>query len=143
MWPHRTELIPGQHNVISAALVPRENIFLSSMHIKLGLAKQFLKELDSASPALQYIQQTFLNLSEAKIVGGIFTGPQIRFMLNSNELKQNMTDLERNAWEAFHNLVTGFLVHNRSDALDDQVKTLIESTGLQNVCKITHASFAS
>ena len=40
---HSEELTPGAHNVIRQALVLREKIFLPTFHIKLGLAKQFVK----------------------------------------------------------------------------------------------------
>ena len=39
--------------------------------------------------------------SEAKVEGGIFVGPQIRRMLACEELEAQMSDWERNAWQAF------------------------------------------
>ena len=42
-WPLREELTPGAHNVIRQPLVLREKILLPTLHIKLGLAKQFRK----------------------------------------------------------------------------------------------------
>ena len=43
LWPLREELTPGAHNVIRQPLVQREKILLPTLHIKLGLAKQFIK----------------------------------------------------------------------------------------------------
>ena len=48
------------------------------LHIKLGLAKQFVKALKSDSEAFKHVQAMFPKLSEAKVKDGIFTGPQIR-----------------------------------------------------------------
>ena len=76
-WPLRGELTPGAHNVICQPLVLREKIFLPTLHIKLGLAKQFVKALKSDSEPFKHVQAMFPKLSEAKVKGGIFTRPQI------------------------------------------------------------------
>ena len=44
-WPFGVELTLGIHNVIGQPLVLREKILLPTLHIKLGLAKQFIKAL--------------------------------------------------------------------------------------------------
>ena len=71
--------------------------FVAKLHIKLGLAKQFIKALKSDSKALSYVQAMFPKLSEANLKGGIFIGTQIRQILGSKELKDKMTALERDA----------------------------------------------
>ena len=76
-WPLREELTPGAHNVIRQPLVVREKILLPTLHIKLGHAKQFVKALKSDSEAFKHMQAMFPKLPEAKMKGGIFTGPQI------------------------------------------------------------------
>jgi hypothetical protein len=81
VWPERGQLIPGMHNVIHEASVPREKILLPPLHIKLGLLKQFVKALDPNSAALHYIRKMFPHVSDAKVKGGIFTEPQIHVML--------------------------------------------------------------
>jgi hypothetical protein len=43
----------------------------------------------------------FPKLSDAKLKAGVFTGPQIREMLKSQELEKRMSGLERIAWIAF------------------------------------------
>ena len=83
-------------------------ILLPPLHIKLGLAKQFVKSLKPTSRASRYIRQMFPNIAEAKVKGRIFVGPQIRRMLASEELEGQMSDLERNAWQAFGMIVEGF-----------------------------------
>lgn len=125
-WPQREHLIPGKHNVIHEALVPREKILLPPLHIKLGLVKQFVKALEPISIAYLHIRKMFPHLSDAKVKGGIFTGPQIRLMLSSQELEQKMTDIERNAWKAFRAVVTGFLGNKKSDNYEEIVASLLE-----------------
>ena len=66
----------------------------------------------------------FPKLSEAKVKGGIFTGPQIRQMLGSKELEDKMTAVERDAWQSFRNVVHGFLGRSKADNYKDSVQTL-------------------
>jgi hypothetical protein len=105
----RGQFIPGIHNVIHKALVSREKILLPPVHIKQGLLKQFVKALDPNSAALPHIRKMLPHLSESKVKSGIFTGPQIRVMLASQDLEQTMTVVEINAWEAFRMVVTYLL----------------------------------
>ncbi|KAJ4436580.1 hypothetical protein ANN_16613 [Periplaneta americana] len=125
-WPQREHLIPGKHNVIHDALVPREKILRPPLHIKLGLVKQFVKALEPNSVAYLHIRKMFPHLSDAKVKGGIFIGLQIRLMLSSEELEQKMTDIERNAWKAFRAVVTGFLGNKKSDNYEEIVASLLE-----------------
>ena len=87
--------------MIHDALVPRIKILLPPLHIKLGLVKQFVKALNTDSAAVQHICSMFSTLSEAKLKGGIFTGPQIRKMLKCQELEAKMDEKEKAAWIAF------------------------------------------
>ena len=50
-WQQREHQIPGKHNIIHKALVPRDNNLLPPLHIKLGLVKQFVKALEPNSVA--------------------------------------------------------------------------------------------
>lgn len=129
-WPTRKELLPGIHNVKHEPLVPVDKILLPPLHIKLGLIKQFIKGLNSNSEALSLIRQMFPKLSEAKVKGGIFTGPQIRAMLKSKELVDVMTLDERTAFEAFRMVVQHFLGNKRSDNYKELIENLIRSYGV-------------
>ena len=44
-WPARKDLTPGSHNVLNSPLIERSKILLPPLHIKFGLAKQFVKIL--------------------------------------------------------------------------------------------------
>ena len=50
----------------------------------------------------------FPRLSQAKIKGGIFIGPQINTMLKSKTLEEKMNETEKEAWQAFRGVVDGF-----------------------------------
>ena len=69
----------------------------------------------------------FPSISKAKVKGGIFVEPQIRRMLASEELEKQMSDLERNACQAFGMIVEGFLGNHRRDDYAMVVSNLIES----------------
>jgi len=127
LWPLREELTPGAHNVIRQPLVQKEKILLPTLHIKLGLAKQFVKALKSDSEAIKHVHAMFPKLSKAKVKAGIFTGPQIRQMLGSKELEDKMNDLEKDAWQSFCKVVHGFLGRNKADNYEDLVEALLQS----------------
>ena len=71
--------------------------------------------------------QMFPSIFEAKVKGGIFVGPQIRRLLTSEELEEQMSDLERNVWQTFRMIVEGFLGNHRRDDYAIMVANLIES----------------
>ena len=61
-WPLRTERRIGQSNIKQNAFVPINKILLPPLHIKLGLAKQFIKSLK--------------NPEAITIIGNIFSSSQ-------------------------------------------------------------------
>ena len=79
--PARKDLTPGFHNVLNSSLIQSSKTLLPPLHIKLGLTKQFIKALKLTSRAFRHIRQMFPSISEAKVKGGVFVGPQIRRML--------------------------------------------------------------
>ena len=75
-WPLRTGYEVGAHNVKQEPLVEPRKALMSPLHIKLGLIKQFVKQLDPEGEALKYIKKLFPKLSEAKIKAGVFLDPR-------------------------------------------------------------------
>ena len=61
-----------------APLVDAKKVRFQPLHIKLGLIKQFVKKLNPEGEAFKHIQELFPKLSEAKVKGGIFVGPQVK-----------------------------------------------------------------
>ena len=104
---------------------------LLTLHIKVGLVKQFIKALKSDSKALSHVQAMLSKLSEAKVKGGIFTKPQTRQVLGYKKFEDKMTALKRDAWQSFRYVVYGFLGRNKADNYGDFVETLV-----QTYCKL-------
>lgn len=126
-WPERQGLTPGAYNVKNKPLVPVSKVLLPPLHIKLGLAKQFVKSLDANGDAFLHIRFMFPKVSTAKIAGGIFIGPQIKQMLACKELEEKMNMCEKSAWQAFRQVVNGFLGNNKCDNYKELVEQLINS----------------
>ena len=114
------------YNVIRGPLVRWEKVLLPSLRIKLGLVKQFVKAL-GFEEVFQDIRSMFFRLSDAKIKGGIFVGPQISKMLKSESLEAKMNETEKEAWQAFRGVVNGFLGYKRNQNYEELVKKLIKS----------------
>lgn len=126
-WPPREDLQPGMLNVLRQPLVDSQKVLLPPLHIKLGLVKQFVKALDFGGDAFREIRLMFPKLSEAKIKGGIFVGPQVNAMLKSEKLESVMTKVERAAWCSFRAVVRGFLGNHKDPDYKQLVANLIEN----------------
>jgi hypothetical protein len=68
----------------------------------------------------------FPYLSDAKVKGGVFTGPQIRVTIASRNIKQTMTIAEINAWEAFRMVATYFLGNNKCENYEEIITFFIQ-----------------
>ena len=79
------------------------------LHIKLGLMKQFVKDLNKESAAFKHLRKYFPKLSEAKIKAWVFIVPQIKMIINCEEFLKKLTTTERKVWNSFINVATGFL----------------------------------
>ena len=58
-WPKRESLTPGQKNVVHLSPVNSDMIILLSLHIKLGLFKNFVKALDENGAGFHYLKEKF------------------------------------------------------------------------------------
>ena len=54
-----------------------QNILLSSLHIKLGFMKNYVKALNKDAPMFRFLQRKFSRIYEAKVQAGAFDWPQI------------------------------------------------------------------
>ena len=97
LWPKRTSLTPGEKNVLSPPLVLPEKIYLSPLHIKLGLMKNFVKGMDKTGSGLEYVRNKFPNMSDAKIKEDIFIGPHIRELMQDKQFDEDLNETERSA----------------------------------------------
>ena len=122
-WARRASLEPGDKNVFWKALVDSETVLLPPLHIKLGLKKQFVKALLKEGKLFKYICHKFPALSDAKVKGGIFTGPDIKRLLKDENFVKEMNVKEKKAWEAFKDVVTKFLGNKK----DPNFKWIVEN----------------
>lgn len=126
-WPTRDKNTLGLHNVKYPALIKNENVILPSLHIKLGLVKNFVKALDKDSRAFIYLKTIFTNLSVAKISEGVFDGPQIRKLLLSPTFEMLLSHDEKAAWNSFRLIVSNFLGNKRSLNYEEIIGDLLKN----------------
>lgn len=128
-WPDRVNFTLGQDNVKNKALVPKDNIILPPLHIKLGLFKNFIKALFKRgnSVAFQYIKTVFPFVSDAKIKEGVFVGPQISKLLKDSKFNSILSEDESKAWKSFGLVVSGFLGTVRSPNFEAIIQDLLKN----------------
>ena len=88
-------------NVENQPLVELSKILLPSMHLKLGLMKNFVKAMNQQEAAFTYLWKTFFRLSEAKLKEDIFIGPQICDIIKYEYFDKLLQGNEKAAWESF------------------------------------------
>jgi hypothetical protein len=76
---HLSEVLPPQNT----------KIYLSPLHIKLGLIKISVKAMDKESKTSAYLRQKFPKLTKARMKEGIFFGPQLNNYSKTKNLIQN------------------------------------------------------
>ncbi|GBN61101.1 hypothetical protein AVEN_213943-1 [Araneus ventricosus] len=91
-------------NVENEPLVASEEILWPPSHIKLGLMKNFVKEMDCGGSGFQYLRLNFPEVSEAKIKEDIFVGTQIRQLMKYPVFESKLTA----AWTSFKELAKEF-----------------------------------
>jgi hypothetical protein len=97
-------------NVENQPLVDPSKILLPTMHLKLGLMKNFVKAMNQEEAAFTYLREMFPRLNEAKLKEGIFIGPQIRDLIKDRLFQGD----EKAAWDSFKFVVKGFLGNRRA-----------------------------
>jgi hypothetical protein len=86
LWSKRSSLTPGKKNVVNPPLVLLEKIYLTTLYIKLGLMKNFVKSTNKTDRGFEYVRSMFPKVSDAKFKEVIFVGPQ------NSELMQVMRE---------------------------------------------------
>lgn len=89
--------------------------------------KQFVKALPTEGDCFKYLISAFPRLSFEKIKAGVFDGPQIRQLIKDEHFIGTMTELQKNAWLAFKNVVKNFLGNTRAENYTEIVQQLLES----------------
>ena len=98
-------------------LVEPSKSLLPSMHLKLGLMKNFVKATNQEEAAFAYLWEKFPRLSEAKLKESIFIGPQIRELIKDEYFDKLLQGDEKAAWDSFKFVVKVFSGNSRGIAL--------------------------
>ena len=67
----------------------------------------------------------FSNISDAKLMAGVFTGLQIREIVKDNNFDAALNNMERSAWMSFMSVVSNFLGNRKSDRFVEIVNDLL------------------
>jgi len=113
-------------NVENQPLVEPSKILLPSMHLKLGLMKNFVKAMNQEEAAFNYLREKFPRLIEAKLKG-VFIGPQIRDLIKDEYFDQLLQGDKKAAWDSFKFVVKGFLGNRRARNYEELVTNLLQS----------------
>jgi hypothetical protein len=101
-------------NVKNQPLVEPSKMLLPSMHLKLGLMKNFLKAMKQEAAAFTYLREKFPKLSEAKFKEGVSIGPKIRDLIKDEYFHRLLQGDEKSASDSFKSVVNGFLGNRRA-----------------------------
>ena len=71
--------------------------------------KNFVKCMDKTGCGFEYVRNKFPNVSDAKIKGGIFIGPQIRELMQDQQYDEDLNETERNARLSYKRICKDFL----------------------------------
>ena len=126
-WGSRSTFVPGEHSLKENPLVDINNVLLSSLHILLGLMKNFVKALNKNGAAFQHLSTMFPGLSAAKLKEGIFVGPQIREVLKDTDFEELLNLKELRALDAFTSVCSGFLGNTRVPDYQACIEKLLKS----------------
>ena len=96
-----------------------------SLHIKLGLIKQFTKTLDKDRSCFSYLGHVFPGLCIEKLKGGIFDCPQVRQLLRDPEFEKSIIKLESEACKAFVLVVKNFLGNNKASNYEELITNML------------------
>ena len=81
----------------------------------LGRMKQFVKSQHKEGVCFKYGQEKFPpKLSMEKVKEGAFVGPQIKALSKDPYFLSTMTDIEKNAWGSFSEVVSKFLGNTKA-----------------------------
>ena len=122
------------HNVQSSPLFETNKILLPPLHIKLGLMKNFVKEMDRDGRGFTFLQQKFPQISLEKLKAGIFDWPQTRELLKDSMFNDALSAAQLSAWGSLKSVITNFLGKNRSAEYEKEVDELLKNFQKLGAC---------
>jgi hypothetical protein len=126
-WPFISETKAGRKNVAHPALGDKSKIYLPPLHIKLGLIKLSVKEMDTEREGFSYLRQKFPKIYEAKMKEVIVLGSQITELLEDQDFSTKLASTERTAWKVFQNVCRNVLGNEKAENCSETVQQLISS----------------
>jgi len=85
----------SEENCRQSPLVLPVKIFLPPLHIKLGLMENYVKGIDKTGRGLEYVWNKSRNVSDNKIGGDTFIGPQIRELMQEKQFDEELNASQR------------------------------------------------
>ena len=83
--------------------------------------------MDKTGRGFEYLRNKSPNVSDAKIKGCIFIGPQIRELMQDKQFDEDPNETERNAWLSFKRICKDFLGNHKAANYQDVVQDLLTS----------------
>lgn len=128
IWPPRSKTNFSEFNAIKRPLIADESkILLPPLHLKIGLATQFLKRIDEDIDAFDILTEMFRYKSKSKLKDGILDGSEIRKLMANDDFTNSLPRELRAAWNSFKDLVENFLGNHKSPNYQQVVNKLIKS----------------
>lgn len=131
---------PARDSFDNVPLVDTKRIAIPFLHIKLGLFQKFVKTLNKDSECFKFISRT-VRKSEAKLLNGVFTGPEIRLLMRNKAFPGTMLHAEHVAWINFCSVSRHVLGKDVSEDWKQKVDSLMSSfqnLGCLNVTSKMH-----
>ena len=100
----------------------RKKILLPSLHIKLGVMKNFVKAMDRFA-----CLQKFLRISMEKLKAGIFDSPQIRELIKGPMFDEALNETKLSIWLSLKSEVTNILGNHWSVEYEKEIEELLKS----------------
>lgn len=104
---HSVETDCQRKYLVHPSCQPKKNL-LPPLNVTLGLMKHFVKTIDK-DEGFKHLRKLFLQLSEAKYKGVVFTVPNIRKLTGDPAFKGKLNQKEPTAWKSYLKGVKGFL----------------------------------
>ena len=111
----------------SIPLVEPNKVLLPSLHIKLGVLKNFLKAIDREGGGFTFFQVKFPRISRKKLKDGILDGPQIREFMKDPKLDEALSGVKLFTWQSLKSVVTDFLTNSLSAEYEKEIEELVKS----------------
>ncbi|GBM28835.1 hypothetical protein AVEN_43559-1 [Araneus ventricosus] len=124
-WSQRASFKSGEMNVEDPPLSEPHKIIIPTLHIKLGLVKNLVKAMDKNGLAFKYPHEKFPLLCVARIIEGVFVGPQIKQLFRDPKFEKLLQSKGKLVWDAFYQVSANFLGNDKVENYKDLVEDML------------------